>query len=443
MGARLGIRDSAYNPYGRLGYDEQMAWMQLGVYPNQPQIESEAWEALKHYVLAKAPQKWETIETETWPETSQFTARPIRTKQYLPNITFLDVQPQAEQLIAGSMDGQLIAYDLKTQTDRVMAKLPSATTHMKPTQAGTWITLVGNLHPSELHKGYMAWQEGDRISVVSPALHRPVHSTFHDLDQDGAEEIIICEFGHQSGRLSLWRGDKVSGFTGQPLLGLPGSIRTQITDLDGNGLDDVLVLQSQGNENITVLYQTGPLEFTSEVLLRFPPTWGSSWFELIDINGDGYKDLVTAHGDNADETYVQKTYHGIRFYLNNGKQQFKESHFIPLNGATRFEIADFDNDQDLDLAVLAAFPDYAQHPERALVYLENQSTPTSMAFTTYNLPGAADAKWFLMKAADIDADGDTDLVVGAMHFGFGPVPDSLHTQWRKDRVPLLILENQN
>ena len=52
--------------------------------------------------------------------------------------------------------------------------------------------------------------------------------------------------------------------------------------------------------------------------MRYQPNYGSSWFEMMDFDGDGDLDLITANGDNADLTYTQKPYHGMRISLNDG-----------------------------------------------------------------------------------------------------------------------------
>ena len=71
-------------------------------------------------------------------------------------------------------------------------------------------------------------------------------------------------------------------------------------------------------------------------MLRFSPVYGTSWFEMIDYDGDGDDDIVTVNGDNADESYVLKPYHGLRIYLNDGNNHFEEKYFYPFYGATRF-----------------------------------------------------------------------------------------------------------
>lgn len=118
------------------------------------------------------------------------------------------------------------------------------------------------------------------------------------------------------------------------LLDSPGVIKTMLRDMNDDGKDDLLVT-SQGDESITVFYQRATLVFEAEQLLRFSPVYGTSWFDLLDYDGDGDLDIATVHGDKADESFVHKPYHGMRIHINEGTSGIRESffsHFIGLPG---------------------------------------------------------------------------------------------------------------
>ena len=153
-------------------------------------------------------------------------------------------------------------------------------------------------------------------------------------------------------------------------------------------------------------------------------------------------DIVTVQGDNADKTYVQKPYHGLRIHLNDGSNNFTESYFYPLNGATRFAIEDFDKDNDYDLALISTFPDYDNHPELSFVYLENIGGNVTFEFNTEIIKEANEGRWLLMDKGDVDQDGDTDIILSSFSYSFTPVPQNLEKQWQENNVDLLILENQ-
>jgi hypothetical protein len=150
------------------------------------------------------------------------------------------------------------------------------------------------------------------------------------------------------------------------------------------------------------------------ILARFPPVYGSTYFSLHDFNGDGSADIVYVNGDNFDYSRVLKPYHGVRILENDGKGTFHERFFFPMYGAARAEVADFDKDGDLDILATSNFPDAERHPERAIMYLENDGR---YEFRPYTFTIASGNQWNLMTTADLNADGWLDVVVGAMDLG--------------------------
>ena len=254
-------------------------------------------------------------------------------------------------------------------------------------------------------------------------------------------ELVVSEFGNLTGKLSLFSLNDQSQYKKSILLNQPGTIRVVAQDMNSDGRTDLIALTSQGDESITILYQQSDLRFTPEKVLRFSPIYGTSWFELIDYDGDGDLDIVTVNGDNADKTYISKPYHGLRIHINNGKNQFEEKYFYRLNGATRFVARDFDQDGDMDFAVISTFPDYQKYPEYSFVYLENRNS-TTFEFKPSLFKESVNGRWFLMDAGDIDGDGDDDIILSSFTYVFTPVPDNITKLWQEKDVDLLILENK-
>ena len=176
-------------------------------------------------------------------------------------------------------------------------------------------------------------------------------------------------------------------------------------------------------------------------MVPYPPTHGSADLKLVDFNGDGFDDLVTATGDNGDfiGACPLKPYQGIRICLNNGENQFREAYFFPMYGAYGVEVEDFDQDGDLDLAAISFFADYRVPGDRSFVYLENLGEMTFLAST---FKDSARGRWLRMAAGDYDGDGDKDLLIGSFTPGPSDVSAALKTLWKSNGPSFLILRNR-
>jgi len=442
MAARMGIISQENHPYYNLPFDEQSIIINKGIFPSKPIIDLKDWELLRSYIIDLAPDSLETnTQLDSTRTINQFKEIPIIVdKNFSTNITYLGYDSINHNIQIGSNRGTLTSYDIETLEYTGLGNYRSPISDVHVTEDSTYITTMGMLLPSEIASGSMIVHDGKgRKNLLSP-LHRPVYSILTDLDNNGINEYIVSEFGDLGGQLSMWNKNKKGKLTKQILLNQPGIIKVEVTDMDDDGNNDLVVLSSQGDEGITILYQKSPLKFESEKVIRFSPVYGSSWFEMIDYDNDGDLDIITVNGDNADESYTQKPYHGLRIHLNDGANNFEETYFFPLNGATRVIAKDFDQDNDIDIALLSTFPDYNNRPEYTFVYLENKNSGTYQ-FETYLLENALSNRWFLMDSSDIDNDGDQDIILSSFDQVFTPVPKNLETKWKESNADILILEN--
>jgi hypothetical protein len=250
------------------------------------------------------------------------------------------------------------------------------------------------------------------------------------------EDYLICEFGNYTGSLVAYENLGHGKFKAHVVYGLPGTLKVVIRDTNHDQWMDIVLLAAQGNEQIALLTNQGNFHFAISPLLRFPPVYGSSYFELVDFNKDGHFDILYTNGDNADFSNILKPYHGIRIFMNDGNNKFTESWFYPMYGATKAIAHDFDQDGDLDIASISFFPDFDRHPEEGFLYFENVGNQ----FTPYSVSASSSGRWLVMDASDIDKDGDYDLVLGAYNMNFF-VPPKLLDQWSKKDISLLVLIN--
>jgi hypothetical protein len=200
-------------------------------------------------------------------------------------------------------------------------------------------------------------------------------------------------------------------------------------------------LFAQGDEGIFLFHNEGGGEFREEQILQFPPTYGSTDFELADFNGDAALDIIYTAGDNADYRPVMKPYHGVRIYLNKGGYEFEQAYFFHMNGAYGATADDFDDDGDLDIAAISFFPDYARSPEESFVYLENKG---DLTFEPSTFENSDMGRWLVLDSGDADGDGDPDLLLGsfsALQLGTSYVPEATAKQWTQEGPSTVLLEN--
>jgi hypothetical protein len=270
---------------------------------------------------------------------------------------------------------------------------------------------IGNILPNEDRNGriFTISDRAQKGKLLVDSLHRPVQMLKSDIDKDGVDDLIVLEYGFETGQVRM-----VNGKTGVSsiLSHQPGARNIHLRDVDKDGFPDMYILFAQAREQVSLFHNLGDGKFKEEIVLQFPSVYGSSYLDIADMNNDGFDDMILSNGDNADYSIVRKSFHGVRIYLNNGKDQFKESWFYPAFGATKTLTADFDNDGDQDMAMIAFFSE--ADIGGSFLYFENKQ---ELHFNVSNLR-VPDARWLVMESADMDNDGDLDLILG--NFQLGP-----------------------
>ena len=285
---------------------------------------------------------------------------------------------------------------------------------------------IGILSPNDYYAGSLR-----SFNLKERALHtkldsliRPVHMIDH------AGSIYISEHGNERGRYSKFNLSEHGAVT---LTSLPGIYKTFRMDIDHDGQDEFILQIGQAKEGIYMWRQDLPLT----PLIQFPPEFGLSDMDTTDMNNDGFTDLIITNGDNADISFMHKSYHGVRILLNDKIGGFKESYFYPLCGASQVKCLDANADGLQDLVVSSFFP---FNPEQSIVYLEQSSTNSE--FQAYTFEHADSGRWLVMESGDIDEDGDKDIIVGSYINGPTKVADSILDSWIKESNDLLVLRNR-
>ncbi len=336
----------------------------------------------------------------------------------MPMTTFVKLVPGKNEIVLGSFGekGNLSAFG----TDGALKwsqEFPSAPTWVDFSDPNQWlVTCIGSVQPTNARIGsihnFSPASKNNR--VVASEVARPVMS--FRLPQ--SNQILVNAFGHLKGQTYTYNTSKKT--TEQVLRDIPGAICSRIADWDGDGKKDILTLFAQNKESIVFFKNTGNGYQETATLLETMPVYGSNSFDLADMNGDGKLDIIYTCGDNADYSVILKNYHGVYVYLNQGNNTLKEAYFYPIHGCFKALARDFDLDGDQDIITVSFFADYLSQHEEAAVYLENNK----MDFKPYALPGYDIGRWLTMDAADVDGDGDQDLVFGNLSMG----PESFMSQ---------------
>lgn len=299
------------------------------------------------------------------------------------------------------------------------------------------LTCIGDLRAVDAPKGTLWKVSGQEVKTIGLGLPRPVQSIGADFNKDGLTDHVVCGFGHNYGGLYVFEQQPDGEYQKKAVWEVAGAEHAVTGDFNGDGWPDIMALFAYGDEGIWVFLNDKKGGFTSENVLRFPPVYGSTSFQIVDWNKDGKPDIIYTSGDNADYSMELKPYHGIYIYLNKGDIKFEQAYFYPMNGCTKAIAQDFDGDGDLDIAAIAFFADLQHHPEEKFIYFEQTK---SLQFTPHAVPGLkTEGRWICMETGDYDGDGDIDIVLGNFARGF-IIQEGFTPDWRMSQ-PFIVLKN--
>jgi hypothetical protein len=424
-------------------------------FSNQSVITVEEWKKILAYYINTAPvalpgQQRPVITTLS----NLFVAkRVVLPKGDFPSTSFIKIDEGNHWIYAASaFDSSLDIYDngLKlishSKVNAVIVDIDFRNSLWGAGKRSGIFTNIGLMNPNDKRNGSLdtfSFDGGGNLTYLAKifdSIPRPVQITKYDLDGDGNQDYLVCAFGNRRGALYWMKANTGAGFEKRILIQLPGAIRCYIDDFNKDGLPDIIVLMAQAREGIFLFLNKGNGIFEMKEVLGFPPIYGSSSFELIDFNNDGYKDILYTCGDNGDYTgKVLKYYHGVYIYLNDGKNNFIQKYFFPIHGCYKAKARDFDKDGDLDIAAISFFPDTKNQPRESFVYLEQT---TSFYFMPFTIEAFNEGSWITMDAGDVDGDGYDDIVLGSL---IPPQPGKIK-EWKKrhrQKTALLLLHNES
>jgi hypothetical protein len=240
---------------------------------------------------------------------------------------------------------------------------------------------------------------------------------FGDVDQDGDLDVVLADWGpgnnmtNDGGRTRLWLNDGAARFTDAADQRMPGTLIRFSWDLEFADVDndcDLDILVSCKRCGNSTLFRNDGKGFFTEDVRAIPQYTNNYEFEPMDLDGDGFLDLVTINdGEIVGENSSSRREHVFR---NDGKGRFRdatEAWWPPAHNVGEDDnvvaFLDFDSDGDADFVIGSL-----SGPDRLLVNDgRGHLTLRRDVFDGAPTPGTLG-----LALADLDADGRVDVVQG-------------------------------
>jgi VCBS repeat protein len=390
------------------------------------------------FFTSRAPARLPT--PERWPEATESPVQFARSGLTIPN---MPATPAVSNV-------QLVDFDGNKRLDVLAADMRQGLIFVgHPTEAGSGLSIVsaiphpahvtltdvdrdgvqdmlvadlGEFSPGDHNRGAVIWLRGRGSGKFDATWldgwPRVADVESADFNGDGKNDLAVAAFGwRQSGHVSIVENRTMNpsqpAFANHTIDARPGGLHIIPVDLNHDGRMDFVTLLAQHYETVLAYINkpSSDFSFDQKVIYTAPhPNWGSSGIQLVDLDKDGDLDVLLTHGDTFDDGIV-KPYHGIQWLENTGGYPFVEHALAQMPGVHRAEAADLDGDGDLDVvacALVAGGSDVDEKTLPALVWLE-QTRPGVFARHTIEMGSPRHAT---LDVGDIDGDGDIDIVVG-------------------------------
>jgi hypothetical protein len=217
-----------------------------------------------------------------------------------------------------------------------------------------------------------------------------------DLEGDGDLDLVVVSQGDSLTNtiIDLYLNNGAGSFTRQTATGGSGPKKLALADLNGDQRPDIAVTNYWGSsDDVSVLLNNGNGTFGTQV--RYSIGDVPAGITAADLDGDGDRDLAVGRQQSGGQIK-------IHLLTNNGAGGLVESKILSITSFSGDPIvvsADWDGDTDQDLAVSGV------SSNNKVWILTNTG---GLNFSTTSYPAGFSA--FDMRPADIELDGDVDLV---------------------------------
>lgn len=300
------------------------------------------------------------------------------------------------------------------------------------------VASIGSIYPNDLLIGEAVLlindgQQNFEKRVLVSGVPRLSDMQPGDIDGDGDMDFGLAMFGWLStgavGWLEQITPEKFELHTVQEI---NGAMHMELVDLDLDGRLDLVTLVSQQHEMILCFRNLGNGKFDPILLGEAQhPNFGSSSFQVVDLDQDGDLDILYSNGDVMDTSTSPKPYHGIQWLENTGNFNFVYHDITRFHSCYQAVAADMDGDGDLDVVGSNLYFDWLEHDMPSLIWLENDGkqhfTRRRIAYSPSNLA--------TIDVGDLDGDKRPDIIAGGMHIP-GPMGRSGRiTVWLNKGLP--------
>lgn len=216
-----------------------------------------------------------------------------------------------------------------------------------------------------------------------------------------------------------------------------------VADINNDGLDDILLTQAKGKAS-QLFYQNKAGEFVENAKVNFSKDIGNEDVRAVvfDVNNDNKKDIffLSASSELSQESSDIKD----RLYINSANGNFdlynKALGFSKFQNTAALDYADIDNDGDMDLVVAEKLkPSQFGVPCSAYV-LRNDGDAGFKNITKENAPELLGKGMYSdIKFADINNDSYPDIVYVGQYLGLTVLLNDGQNSWREDKSLLADL----
>jgi hypothetical protein len=279
------------------------------------------------------------------------------------------------------------------------------------------VSCLGSMTATSERVGQVVWlencgKEGFKTHVLMDDLGRVCDIQTGDFLGNGKLDLVVAEFGYDTGRVWRLENKGAGRFREHLLLTAPGPVSVPVADFDGDGKPDIMVLVTQDWEELWGFQNLGGGQFKKRLLSRNVNfDLGSVGLVVVDLDRDGKPDLLWVAGDNMGlrHSYPQK-WHGCFWLRNLGDWKFDKRRIATLGGAYAAAVGDINGDGHPDVVLVSMFNDWHQPGAASVVWLENDGKQN---FKTWQI---ADSPISLCTVAcgDLNGDGRADIVAGGL-----------------------------